>query len=98
MQGLNNNEGRFVEIRLLYKVTFQDSKPSTAFSVLLTRVNFSSGLFQKLSSGVGGPQTLFCPVGGGCFVDNVFEGWGVEGVTCPGGQGIFEILIHSGAV
>ena len=25
----------------------------------------------------GGPQTLFCPVGGGCFVDNVSEGWGV---------------------
>ena len=35
------------------------------------------GLFQKLSSGGGGPQTLFCPVGGGCFVDNVSEGWGV---------------------
>ena len=27
----------------------------------------------------GGAQTLFCPVGGGCFVDNVSEGWGVEG-------------------
>ena len=26
-----------------------------------------------------GPQTLFCPVEGGCFVDNVSEGWGVEG-------------------
>ena len=25
---------------------------------------------------VGGPQTLFCPVGGGCFVDSVSEGWG----------------------
>ena len=36
---------------------------------------------------VGGPQTLFCPVGGGCFVDSVSEGWGV---TCPGGQGIFD--------
>ena len=24
----------------------------------------------------GGPQTLFCPVGGGCLVDNVSEGWG----------------------
>ena len=23
-----------------------------------------------------GAQTLFCPVGGGCFVDNVSEGWG----------------------
>ena len=23
-----------------------------------------------------GPQALFCPVGGGCFVDNVSEGWG----------------------
>ena len=22
----------------------------------------------------GGPQTLFCPVGGGCFVDSVSEG------------------------
>ena len=45
------------------------------------------GLFQKLSSGGGGgAQALFCPVGGGCFVD-VSEGWGV---TCPGGQGIFD--------
>ena len=34
------------------------------------------GLFQKLSSGVGGLQTPFCPVGRGCFVDNVSEGWG----------------------
>ena len=25
------------------------------------------GLFQKLSSGVGGPQARFCPVGGGVF-------------------------------
>ena len=25
--------------------------------------------------GGGGPQTFFCPVGGGCFVDNVSEGW-----------------------
>ena len=25
----------------------------------------------------GWAQTLFCPVGGGCFVDNVSEGWGV---------------------
>ena len=24
-----------------------------------------------------GGQTLFCPVGGGCFVDSVSEGWGV---------------------
>ena len=46
------------------------------------------GLFQKLSSGwVGGPQALFCPVGGGCLVDNVFGGWAV---TCPGGQGVFD--------
>ena len=37
----------------------------------------SLGLFQKLSSGGGGPQTLFCSVGGGCFVDSVSEGWGV---------------------
>ena len=28
---------------------------------------------------LGEVQTLFCPVGGGCFVDNVSEGWGVEG-------------------
>ena len=33
-------------------------------------------LFQKLSSGGGGLQALFCPVGGGCFVDNVSEGCG----------------------
>ena len=26
----------------------------------------------------GGPQTLFCPAVGGCFVDNVSEGWGME--------------------
>ena len=38
----------------------------------------------------GRAQTLFCPVGGGCFVDNVSEGWGGGGVTCPGGQGIFD--------
>ena len=25
---------------------------------------------------LGGMQTLFCPVGGGCFVDSVSEGWG----------------------
>ena len=36
----------------------------------------------------GGAQALFCLVGGGCFVD-VSEGWG-WGVTCPGGQGIFD--------
>ena len=23
-----------------------------------------------------GGEALFCPVGGGCFVDNVSEGWG----------------------
>ena len=38
---------------------------------------------------LGGLQTLFCPVGGGCFVDNVSEGWGMGEVTCPGGQGVF---------
>ena len=27
--------------------------------------------------GGGGPQHFFCPVGGGCFVDSVSEGWGV---------------------
>ena len=26
----------------------------------------------------GRPQALFCPVGGGCFVDNVSEGWGIS--------------------
>ena len=26
----------------------------------------------------GGPQAHFCPVGEGCFVDNVSEGWGVN--------------------
>ena len=30
-----------------------------------------------LGGGGDGPQILFCPVGGGCFVDNVSEGWGV---------------------
>ena len=42
--------------------------------------------------GVGGPQALFCSVGGRCFVDNVSErwGWGWVGVICPGGQGIFD--------
>ena len=35
----------------------------------------------------GGCRQFFCPVGGGCFVDNVSEG---SGVTCPGGQGIFD--------
>ena len=50
--------------------------------------------------GVGGPQALFCPVGGGgCFVDNVSEGWGISltnpvrgvgGLTCPEGQGVFD--------
>ena len=37
----------------------------------------------------GGPQALFCPVSGGCFVDNVSEGWG-GAATCPGGQGVFD--------
>ena len=45
------------------------------------------GLFQKLSSKGGGAQTLFCPVGGGCFIDNVSEG---GEVTCPGDQGVFD--------
>ena len=40
--------------------------------------------------GGGGPQTLFCPVGGGRFIDNVSEGWGGGEVTCPGGQGVFD--------
>ena len=46
------------------------------------------GLFQKLSSGGGGGlQALFCPVGGGCFVD-VPEGWGdLSDQSCPGGGG-----------
>ena len=35
----------------------------------------------------GRPRALFYPVGRGCFVDNVSEGWGV---TCPGGQGVFD--------
>ena len=37
----------------------------------------------------GGPQAIFCPVVGGCFVDNVSDGLG-GGVTCPGGQGVFD--------
>ena len=41
--------------------------------------DLSLGLFQKLSSGVGGPQALFRPVGGGYFVDNVSEGQGCRG-------------------
>ena len=43
-----------------------------------SRAQEQLGLFQKLS--LGGPQALFCHVGGeGCFVDNVSEGWGVGG-------------------
>ena len=30
---------------------------------------------------------LSCGGGGGCFVDNVSKGWGI---TCPGGQGLFD--------
>ena len=37
--------------------------------------------------GGGGAQTLFCPVGGGCFVDNVSEGWGGN---LSWGQGVFD--------
>ena len=33
-------------------------------------------------------------MGGGCFVDNVSEGWRGGGGNCPGGQGVY--LIHSG--
>ena len=36
----------------------------------------------------GGPARPFCVLWGGCFGDNVSEGWG--GVTCPGGQGVFD--------
>ena len=35
-------------------------------------------------------NTFLSGGGGGCFVDNVSEGWGGGGVTCPGGQGIFD--------
>ena len=52
------------------------------------RTGLQLGLLQKLSW-EGAPQALLCPVGGGCFVDNVSEGLG-GGVTCPGGQGIFD--------
>ena len=61
------------------------------------------GLFQKLSSG-GGPQAPFCPVGGGCFVDNVSEGWGISlTIWSRGGGGVNlswgvkAYLVHSGA-
>ena len=40
-----------------------------------------------LGGGGVGHRPPFCPVGGGCFVDNVSKGWGV---TCPGGQSIFD--------
>ena len=44
----------------------------------------------------GGPQALFCPVRGGCFVDNVSEGWGwVGGDNLSWGSKAY--LIHSGA-
>ena len=46
------------------------------------------GLFQKLSSGAGGPQALFCLVGGGCFVDDVCEGWGISLTNPVRGVGI----------
>ena len=42
--------------------------------------------------GVGGPQALFCPVGGGGFVDNVSEGWGGNL-----SWGVKAYLIHSGS-
>ena len=38
---------------------------------------------------VRGPQALFCPVGGGCFVDNMSEGWG-GGNLAWGGQGVLD--------
>ena len=34
----------------------------------------SKGCSRNYPQGGGGPQTFFCPVGGGCFVDNVSEG------------------------
>ena len=39
-----------------------------------------------------GRRHFFVLCGGGCLVDTVSEGWGVgvEGVTCPGGQGVFD--------
>ena len=37
--------------------------------------------------GVVGRRHFFVLWGGGCFVDNVSEGWGV---TCPGGQGVTD--------
>ena len=47
--------------------------------------------FHGDASGGGGPQALFCPVGGGggCFVDNVSEGWGIS-LTNPvwGARGV----------
>ena len=58
------------------------------------------GLFQKLSSWVGGLQALCCPMGGGCFVDDMSEGWGISltnpvqgvgGLSCSGGQGVFDL-------
>ena len=46
----------------------------------MTVVTDGPGQFKGCSRNYpGGAQTLFCPVGGGCFVDNVSEGWGVEG-------------------
>ena len=43
---------------------------------------------------LGGAQTLFCPAGGGCFLDNVSEGWGMKGSLV---LGVKAYLIHSGA-
>ena len=34
------------------------------------------GAVPEIILGGGGPQALFCPLGGGCFVDNVSKGWG----------------------
>ena len=37
----------------------------------------------------GGPQTLFCPVGG-VLLKVCPRGGGGGEVTCPGGQGVFD--------
>ena len=46
-------------------------------------------LFQKLSSGVGGPQALFFLCGESVLLTMCPRGGGV-GVTCPGDQGVFD--------
>ena len=70
-------------LKYLNKQSYRDSTSSEKLSSLKQYTYYHLNLsciraVPEIILGGYGPQALFCPVGGGCFVDNVSEGWGAN--------------------